>query len=121
MNRAAFGSRSRKDYAPTFKDLIEKVKFMKSLFIVLSVATLFCAPAFAKGGGGHSGGSHSGGTHSSLSASHSVKGYVKKNGTYVAPSHATNPNKSKSDNWSTKGNTNPYTGKAGSKDPVPGK
>lgn len=48
--------------------------------------------------------------------SHSKRGYVKKNGTYVAPSHATNPNKSKRDNYSSKGNTNPYTGKEGTKD-----
>jgi hypothetical protein len=29
----------------------------------------------------------------------------------------TNPDKSKNNNWSTKGNTNPYTGKKGTKDP----
>lgn len=49
--------------------------------------------------------------------SHSRKGYTKKDGTHVAPSHATNPNKSKRDNYSSKGNTNPYTGKQGTKDP----
>lgn len=43
----------------------------------------------------------------------SVKGYVKKNGTYVAPSYKTSPNKTKSDNYSTKGNYNPYSGKSG--------
>lgn len=49
--------------------------------------------------------------------SHVVKGYVKKNGTYVAPHRVSNPNKSKMDIWSSKGNVNPYTGKAGTKDP----
>ena len=49
--------------------------------------------------------------------SHSRKGYFKKDGTYVAPSHATNPNGTKRDNYSSKGNVNPYTGKEGSKDP----
>lgn len=49
--------------------------------------------------------------------SHSRKGYTKKDGTHVAPSHATNPNKSKRDNYSSKGNTNPHTGKKGTKDP----
>lgn len=49
--------------------------------------------------------------------SHAVKGYTKKDGTYVAPSHATNPNGSKTDNYSSKGNVNPYTGKEGTKDP----
>lgn len=46
-----------------------------------------------------------------------VKGYTKKDGTYVAPHSRTSPNKSKSDNWSTKGNTNPNTGKKGTVDP----
>lgn len=49
--------------------------------------------------------------------SHSKKGYVKKDGTYVAPSYATNPNNTKTDNYSSKGNVNPYTGKEGTKDP----
>lgn len=49
--------------------------------------------------------------------SHSKKGYFKKDGTYVAPSHATNPNDTKRDNYSSKGNVNPYTGKEGAKDP----
>ena len=46
-----------------------------------------------------------------------TKGYTKKNGTYVAPHHKTKSNKSKHDNYSTKGNTNPYTGKKGTVDP----
>lgn len=47
----------------------------------------------------------------------SVRGYTKKNGTYVAPHQRTNPNSTKMDNYSTKGNVNPYTGKAGTKSP----
>ena len=47
--------------------------------------------------------------------SHAVKGYTKRDGTYVAPSHATNPDVTKSNNWSQKGNSNPYTGKEGTK------
>lgn len=42
-----------------------------------------------------------------------VKGYTKKNGTYVAPHSRSAPNKTKKDNWSTKGNTNPVTRKKG--------
>jgi hypothetical protein len=49
-------------------------------------------------------------------SSHSVRGYTKKNGTYVAPHKATNPNYTQRDNWSSKPNTNPYTGKKGSKE-----
>jgi len=44
-----------------------------------------------------------------------VKGYYKKNGTYVQPHYRSNPNYTKSDNWSTYGNINPYTGKKGTK------
>jgi hypothetical protein len=46
-------------------------------------------------------------------SSHSVRGYTKKDGTYVAPHRATDRDNSKSNNWSQKGNTNPYTGKKG--------
>jgi hypothetical protein len=67
----------------------------------------FAQVAFARGGG-HGGSLSSGG-------SHRVSGYVTKNGTYVAPHMQTNPNSTRGDNWSTKGNTNPYTGQPGTK------
>ncbi len=44
-----------------------------------------------------------------------VRGYTRKDGTYVAPHVRTAPNSTKSDNYSTKGNVNPYTGKPGTK------
>ena len=47
----------------------------------------------------------------------STRGYVKKNGTYVQPYQRTAPDRSKYNNYSTKGNVNPYTGKKGSVDP----
>jgi hypothetical protein len=50
-------------------------------------------------------------------ASVSVHGYTKGNGTYVTPHHRSDPNSTRLDNWSTKGNINPYTGKAGDKNP----
>ena len=53
---------------------------------------------------------------SSIEAVTRTKGYTKKNGTYVAPSYKSTPNKSKLDNFSTKGNINPYTGKKGTVD-----
>lgn len=46
-----------------------------------------------------------------------VSGYVKKDGTYVAPHYRSAPNRSALDNYSTRGNYNPYTGQAGKKDP----
>ena len=49
-------------------------------------------------------------------SSHSVRGYTKRSsGTYVMPHRQTNPNHTKRDNYSTKGNYNPYTGKTGKK------
>jgi len=51
------------------------------------------------------------------SANHRVSGHSRKSGTYVAPNHATNPNGTKNDNYSTKGNVNPYTGRVGTKQP----
>ncbi len=46
-----------------------------------------------------------------------VRGYYKPStGSYVAPYYKTAPNRSKFDNFSTKGNYNPYTGKKGTVD-----
>lgn len=42
---------------------------------------------------------------------------VRSDGTYVNGHARSAPNDTKLDNWSTKGNVNPYTGKAGTKDP----
>ena len=44
-----------------------------------------------------------------------VGGYTKRDGAYVAPHQRTAPDGSKMNNWSTKGNINPYTGKQGTK------
>jgi hypothetical protein len=52
-----------------------------------------------------------------VSAQVRAKGYVTKNGTYVAPYYRSNPNSTKLDNYSTRGNYNPYTGKPGTKNP----
>ncbi len=48
-----------------------------------------------------------------------VKGYYKKNGTYVAPHYRSSPNSYTYDNYSAKGNTNPYTGKQGTQSNYP--
>lgn len=45
-----------------------------------------------------------------------VKGSVSKSGQYREPHIRTSPNRTKLDNYSTKGNSNPYTGKKGTKD-----
>jgi hypothetical protein len=46
-----------------------------------------------------------------------VHGYTKKDGTYVAPHYRSNADGNVYNNWSTKGNVNPYTGQAGTKNP----
>lgn len=81
---------------------------MKKLFFALIAFSLAFAPCLIV-------------TDASAKGSTSVKGYTKKSGTYVAPHKRTAPNKTKMDNYSTKGNTNPYTGKAGTKDPYKSK
>ena len=50
-------------------------------------------------------------------SSHTVRGYVRSDGTYVAPHTQTDSNSTKLDNWSTKGNVNPYNGQSGTVDP----
>ena len=49
--------------------------------------------------------------------SHSTRGYVRNDGTYVAPHMSTNPNSNRVDNWSSRPNVNPYTGRTGTVDP----
>lgn len=53
----------------------------------------------------------------SLSFAEYRNGYFRKDGTYVYPHYRSRQNKSTFDNYSTRGNTNPYTGKKGYKDP----
>ena len=71
---------------------------MKHAIIFIASLTL-ATVAFAKGGSG----------------SHSVRGHTTKNGSYVQPHHATNRDSTKSNNYSHRGNMNPYTGKKGAK------
>ncbi len=50
-----------------------------------------------------------------IHAQESVRGYKKKNGTYVTPHKRSNKDKTDRNNWDTKPNYNPYTGKKGTK------
>ena len=43
----------------------------------------------------------------------SVKGYTRKDGTYVAPYHRSSPDNTVTNNYDYKGNINPYTGQEG--------
>ena len=69
---------------------------MKTITII-ATALLIASPAFAK--------------------TVVVKPHVTKQGTYKPASYRTSPNGTKIDNFSTKGNINPYTGKSGTVDP----
>lgn len=46
-----------------------------------------------------------------------VDGYTRSDGTYVQGHHRTAPNGTTADNYSTRGNVNPYTGERGTKRP----
>ena len=49
------------------------------------------------------------------SSSKSVRGYTTKRGTYVAPYHRSSADSTQRNNYSTKGNRNPWTGSSGTK------
>jgi hypothetical protein len=57
--------------------------------------------------------SHTG--HIVVMDDHAVRSYYKKDGTSVQSYRETNPNNTRLDNYSTKGNVNPYTGMPGTK------
>jgi hypothetical protein len=46
-----------------------------------------------------------------------VDGYTRRDGTIVQPYERTAPNSTRTDNWSSQGNVNPNTGRAGTVDP----
>lgn len=46
-----------------------------------------------------------------------VRGYTRSDGTYVAPHWRSAPDGNPWNNYSTKGNVNPYTGREGTRDP----
>lgn len=49
--------------------------------------------------------------------SHYVSPYTTQQGTEVQGHYQTNPNQTQRDNYGTRGNVNPYTGAAGTRDP----
>ena len=72
---------------------------MKSILLFTALLAFLSGPVLARG-------------------DHAVRGHVKKDGTYVAPTRATNPNRTQRDNYSSKPNVNPANGKQGKKKPV---
>lgn len=69
---------------------------MKSIFalIVFTILLAVTLPAFAQ-------------VH--------VRGYTRSNGTYVQPHMRSAPDGNAANNWSTRGNVNPYTGAVGTR------
>jgi hypothetical protein len=90
---------------------------MKKLIGVLLAALVAGSPiqGFARGGGGHSGSGRLTGTGHVNPSSHYTHGYYRHDGTYVHGYHATNPNATGTDNYSTRGNVNPWTGQPGNR------
>jgi len=103
------------------------MRFAFTMVLVLGVTSL--SEARPRGGGGSSHGSTSQGSHAShasrspsgtagtgsSSSSHAVRGYTTQRGTYVAPHRQTTPDHTQRNNYATKGNVNPSTGKTGTK------
>ncbi len=81
--------------------------------LIFLVSLVLAVAVNAKGG--YVGVSHHSSAGHVNSKNHTVKGYTRRDGTQVAPSHAANPNGTRTDNYSHKGNVNPYTGKEGTK------
>lgn len=104
---------------------------MKKIILAAAIAVCtFSAAAKSGHGGGHSSRGHSSFSHSSIGHSHSsraatgtgakgahehVSGYTTKRGTHVAGYDRSTRDNTKTNNWSTKGNVNPETGKRGTK------
>jgi hypothetical protein len=86
----------------------------KTILIAAFLLLVTTFPAFGKGS--HS--SHSGATSTCCTKSSSdvhVHGYTKKDGTVVRPYTRSHEDSTQRNNFSTKGNVNPYTGKVGTK------
>jgi hypothetical protein len=79
---------------------------MSKLLYVALTAVLLAPAANAQGYG-----------TGSNPTTHATSGYIRSNGTYVAPHAATNPNTTQRDNFGTSGNYNPNTGSFGTRTP----
>lgn len=86
----------------------------RASIVALTSALLMIPAADARS----SGRARSGRSSSQSSSSRvRVRSYQTKSGKQVQSHQRSTRNRSKADNWSTKGNVNPVTGKAGTKTP----
>ncbi|HVW50815.1 MAG TPA: hypothetical protein VHC91_10540 [Trinickia sp.] len=85
---------------------------------VLVIALLAASPAFSQTYyDNQSENSLYGNASSGFGSDEQVSGYTRSNGTYVQPYHRTAPDSNPYNNYSTRGNLNPYTGRPGYKTP----
>ena len=98
--------------------LIVGGQVMKTMAIVIAVCAAIAVGSADAKGSKSSGTTASGGYGSgSKSSSTYVRGHVTKSGTYVAPHRKTAPDHTQRNNYSARGNYNPYTGKTGGREP----
>ena len=81
--------------------------------LIVAIALLVTSST-ASAKGSSSSGNTAPGTGAKPTSTH-VKGYVKKDGTYVAPHDKSMPDEKFQNNWTTKGNENPRTGADGTR------
>jgi hypothetical protein len=87
---------------------------MKTAFGIALLA-LSIGPASAQLYGSQSSGSGYG--TGSNPSNHYVSPYTRSDGTNVSGHYQTNPNATQRDNYSARGNVNPYTGSVGTRSP----
>lgn len=84
------------------------------IVLLMTFTITLMSSASAQGLYGSSSGGYGTGSNPS---SHSVSPYITPRGTYVGGHQQTNPNSTQMDNYSTRGNVNPYTGGVGTRSP----
>lgn len=82
---------------------------------MLLLCMLVVASGEAEARGGRYGGRSIGPGTGSNPRSYSIRPHSRRDGTSVTPHRRSTPNRGWRDNWSTKGNVNPYTGRKGSR------
>ena len=100
---------------------MKNIIYVLIAMVVFSVAVPSVSNAKGKSGGYSSDSySSSPGTGAKSSSTH-VSGYTRKDGTQVSGHERSTPDKSFENNWTTKPNVNPYTGKEGTLETPPNK
>lgn len=89
------------------------IKLIIAVALVVGTAATASAQYGSRSGGLY-GGAYGIGSNPN---SHTVSPYTTQSGTYVGSHHSTNPNNTQLDNYSTRGNINPYTGQIGTRSP----